>query len=810
MNKNKSKSLFVLSLVALLASCSKGTSTYTIPATAKYGMAGKTARTIYRAALATSVGNLNYLNTQEAAQARHFANFIDGLLIHDEFGVLQKNLAERVTHNENFTSFEFTVKTGVPWVTYTGEQYSATVNGQKTPQYVSAEDWLTTAKAILDASNASTLAYLVKSFVKGAEEYYQYSVIKYKAAQGISEYIKIESNPTKFAERINLLISQENPTIYKLGKYDVNPVTADDIESIANGSRLGIKVDGVTSTGGGKVTYELYSSSSWFPTLFTYSSYLPTNSYFLAETKFSQFGSNKDKLLYNGPYLLDTVDEYNVVYKKNPKYFNPSIVCVDEVRYQVLSASIDSDYLRKEFEADRLDGFGLSSSDMTGWRKYIIGNDEENPGTMYDPADPRVNARLLDTIGSMYGSNVVLARDKTNTTTSYSTKGSINSVINTARALQIKEVREAVLHAIDYDVYNTRYCGTNTDPESDEGQLLMNQYMVHTYTPKGFVIDDNGDDYVTHHLYKEYAKQLGIDDGIAQLEAGESLEGTAAGLLEPAQYATKQLTADEVWELSLKAQAAIEKYNETASAKITYPINIEYFSLWFDEESQIYDKEAIKSMNLRLNNTTTTLETYPIFNVIPTDKINSSNYETVSRNGCWDYAPVQWGWGADYGDPLSYMNTYVKGGDWGDVFPYINLDYVDNYYVDSNGQLVHEDLLERYTAKVAEAAAETLDTNTRFDLFAEAEYMLLNELQIYMPQVNYGQGWSVTLSRAAGYETPTASYGLSNDRLTGLYVLNEVLTRDERNTIRNNQAEAKEEYLAELRAAGKGAMNIYD
>ena len=809
MNKNKSKSLFVLSLVALLTSCSSGSKTYTIPDSAKYGMAGKTARTVYRAALATSVGNLNYLNTQEAAQAQHFANFIDGLLIHDEFGVLQKNLATKVEHNDTFTKFDFTVKENVPWVTYKGEQYKTTVNGKQTAQFVSAEDWLTTAKAILDASNASTLAYLVKSFVKGAEEYYQYSVIKYKAAQGITEYVKIASNPTSFAKRINDLIAAENPTIYKLGGYDINPVTADDIENIGNGSRLGVKVTGVTTKGGGTVTYELYSPSSWFPTLFTYSAYLPTNSYFLKETKFSQFGADKGKLLYCGPYLLSEVDEYNVVYKKNPKYFNPDIVCVDEVHFQVLSASIDSDYLRKEFEADRLDGFGLSSSDATGWRKYILG--EDGSGSMQDPADPRVNARLLDTIGSMYGSNVVLARDKNSSTTSYYSGGNSASVINTARALQIKEVREAVLHAIDYDAYNKRYCGTNTDSESEEGKLLMNQYMVHTYTPKGFVIDDNGDDYVTHHLYKEYAKQLDIPSGIDLLDdPNADLTGTVAGLLEPAQYATKQLSDEEVWALSVKAQNAIAKYNETASQKITYPINIEYYTMWFDEESQIYDKEAIKSMNLRLNNVSKTQETYQYFNVVPTDKIDTSNYETVSRNGCWDYAPVQWGWGADYGDPLSYMNTYVRGGDWGDVFPYINNDYVDNYYLDENGVLQHNDLLADYTALVAKAAAETYDTNKRFDLFAEAEYMLLNELQIYVPQINYGQGWSVTLSRAAGYETPTAAYGLSNDRLTGMYVLDQVLTRAERNDIRNNQAQAKEQYLAELREQGKGAMNIYD
>lgn len=805
MKLGKIRSTMILGLVAVLASCTGGGGGTRITDSSYDLLNGRLKRETYRSILATSVGDMNYMNTQEAQDAMHFANFVDGLLIHNEYDVLVKNLAETATHNADYTEFSFTVRTGVKWVTYEGEQY-VSENGSGTPQFVSANDWVTSAKAILNYTNASTLTYLLSNFIVGAEEYYQYSQIAAGIASGSPQFARMDEQD--MADFINEQIEINNPTVYRT-HYRENPVLASDIAAIASGSRLGIEASGVTPNGGGTITYRLYSQSRWFPTMLTYSAYLPVNEDFLNSVRFTEFGKDNDKILYCGPFLLSYYDEYNVIYVKNESYWNPSIIKINRIDYQVAPATIGDTYVRDQFETDQIDGFSLTTNDEVGWRNYITGPD--GTGTFEDPYDSRVNARLLDTIGDMFGSNIVMARDKTNTLTSYSSYGSFATVENTARAFRIKEVREAILNALDYNVYNKRYGESEEDPVADE--LLRSQYMVHTYTPKGFVIDDDGNDYVTHHLYEVYADKLNIPSGVDELskpEEEQNLEGTVAGLLEPGQYDTRQKTDEEVWEYVEIALEAIEQYNAQAESnqQITLPINIEYYSMWFDGDTQQNDTDTILSMNLRLNNVDEPMDigTYPYFNVVPTDLINQTNYQTVSRNGCWDYAPVQWGWGADYGDPLSYMNTYTRNGDWTDVFPYLGLDEIENYHLNSDGILVEEELLTEYDALVDEAAAITDDNNERFDLFAEAEYMLLEELAIYMPQVNYGQGWTWSVSRAAGYETPGGMYGLSRDRLTGTYVLEEVLTRQERNALRAEQAERKEAYLEEI---GGGSINIY-
>jgi hypothetical protein len=116
------------------------------------------------------------------------------------------------------------------------------------------------------------------------------------------------------------------------------------------------------------------------------------------------------------------------------------------------------------------------------------------------------------------------------------------------------------------------------------------------------------------------------------------------------------------------------------------------------------------------------------------------------------------------------------------------------------------DLLGAYTEKVLEANSVYDNLNERYHLFAEAEYQLINELYIYRPLTMRGQGWNVSVSRAAGYHSPSGSYGLSSNRLQGLYVIDgEGITRHER-------LDAVAAYKA-LKAAyldAHGSINVYD
>lgn len=811
--KLKSKSLMIMSLAFLVASCSSsGYSTYTIESTPEleaYGLAGRTARNQYRGLLGTSIGSLNYMDKAQGSDAQHIANFVDGLLTHNQYGALVKNLATKVTHNADYTQFVFTVKENVPWQRYDGSQYVAKVNGKDVPQFIQPSDWVTTAKNVLTAKNQSELGYLIHTFLKGGAEYYVATEIAYEVDIGQSQ-IDL-ANTAKVAQEINKRLVKEFPAIIEL-EYGGNesPITASMVDKIFSGERLGVTADNANHT----VTYKLNQKASFFPTLFTYSCYLPTNEYFLKEVKYSGFGTTNDKMLYCGPYLLKEMGTKKVVYTANKSSLNKSkigywneanTILVDKIDYTVITGSPKPDYTRKEFEANRIDGFGLSYKDAKGWEKYITGKNDE--GTYEEPVSPLVNSRLLDTIGYIYGANINVDREHCGNLESYYSQGNATSVTNTSRALSIKEVRKLIMKGYDMAEYFQTY-------EISKTEELRQEEKVYTYVPKGFCVDSEGNDYATTYYYKEYADRKGINVGDPENPA----EGTAAYLLKNGQAVTATLSQDQVDELALDAAKAIKLYNETNPSKaITLPINIEVWAEWYSDDVKEIYTELLQSFNTRLNHSQeakTYLGVSTIFNAVPTDKVDEDNAEEVSgKNGGiphFDFGYTLWGWGPDYGDPLTYMNTFVKGGDWQSVFPFVGKkgeETVDNYYLNSTKkELIKTDLLAYYSTLVADAALETENLTARYQKFAKAEYELLEELYFYDPMKNDGQGWSLSVSRSAGYFTPSGNYGIANNRFTGVFVLDEVMTREDRKAARAQQDADKAAFFEHYDAVN----GIYD
>ena len=789
--KTKLNSLMILALCGMLSACG---SKYGKVSGSPYNLLnGRTAKKSYESLTVSGIGSLNYLVSSAQADASHFANFVDGLVTHNEFGVLELNLAETASHNADYTEFEFKLRDdkNLVWLNYNGKPYS--FNGET--QYVKASDFLAGAKAVLTFSNNSKTAYMIYDFVKGAMEYYLYTQIQDGIAKGNKTYTKLNTNDKK-AEWIQNEIKTAHPNIYENGGYEASPVTGNDIPNIESGKRLGVVVDDQAKT----VKYILMTSAMYFPTMLTYSPYLPVNAHFLEE-KGSKFGvSARDSILYNGPFILSQLDETTIVYSKNTTYAKRAdihgynSVHVDKVKFNIVKADIDNSYVRTQFENGNIDGFSLSPNDKEGWAKYVVGPNGD--GTIENPANGLVNSRLLDTIGSCYGTNIVMERAANSASaTSYSSFGTADTIANTTRALRLKSVREAIMAAFDYPEYYKRYA------DGDSESVFASQEVVHTYVPKNFVFDDNNNEYTQYYYAKELAKHNGITDA-------QALE-----LIQPGQFKTRQQTRDQVAAKVAKAQADITKYNGSSLATkygvINYPIQIEYYSIWDSQEEKVYDTTMISSMNKRLNNIDDIGDNYAncnIFKVVPTDLCNTNNYQTVDGNGgnaAFDFSAVLWGWGADYGDPLTYLNTYTRNGDWSSIFNFLSMDYVANITVD--GDVVsEEDLLTHYTATVRKAQKENENLTTRYSLFAEAEVELINDLAIYQPQVNRGQGWSLSISKSAGYEVPTSNYGISNERLTGLWVLKDPLTREERASIRAEYDANKAAYIGE-----HGSMNIY-
>ncbi len=745
-------------------------------------MNGATAKFTYDAFDTVLFDTLDYHKTQEATNSNHIANFVDGLLTNDQYGRLVKALASNVTHSDDWTEFTFTIRENVPWMTYDGQQYK---NSAGEPQFVKAEDWITTAKRVLDYATMSDTSFMVTMFIEGTKEYQAYTYVQYLIATNPTEAQRLRTDAQKAIRMQTYIRDNFNEEV---------TISADDVTPIGNFERVGIRVNGQ-----GQLVYSLSEPANFFPTMLTYSPFLPTNADFLAAHA-NDFGNGADDILYCGPYLLQQSDDSQIVYKKNNKYWNVDMVHVDTVTYHIISTeqATNENTARVAFENGEIDGFTLNSKDIEGWNKYIAGPD--GTGTLQDPYDPIVNSRFYDNISYTWLMTLNINRpnlvDGGTSADAQSSELSDAELHNTNLALSIQEVRELLLRSLDFSVYNRRH-----------GEMLEEQQQVqlNTLVPENFVFDDTDTDY-TDYYYEHYASE----EGMTTEEAKEKLA--------PGQYDGVNLTLEEVAVLRERAEKAIELYNQQNPLDpIRLPIKVEQLSLGgFSDDSMREDTSWANSLNNRANGCTVRSgevsedmplcegSQYPLLRVINNDNFTSQDNWTQAANAAYGHLNV-WGWQADYGDPLSYLNIYTTGGDM--AFTTGTDSAVDGYRLNADGTALEymENILAEYDQIVRAGREEYQDYVSRFSYFAEAEYMLLNEIYICLPLYNQGQGYRASISNAIGYESPSAGYGLSTSKLIGMWVLLDPPSGEQRQEMVQHFETLKAQAIAET-----GNVYIYD
>ena len=117
----------------------------------------KKASNKYRTITQNGISSLDYLRRDPSwsdTKSTVLLNCLDTLVSYDEFGILRKGLAQRITHNEDYTSFTFKVRNDVPWVDSNGNQYEE--NG--TPKFVSADDFVLAWN--ISSGDSSDFSYL--------------------------------------------------------------------------------------------------------------------------------------------------------------------------------------------------------------------------------------------------------------------------------------------------------------------------------------------------------------------------------------------------------------------------------------------------------------------------------------------------------------------------------------------------------------------------------------------------------------------------------------------------------------------------
>ncbi|HKM11548.1 MAG TPA: hypothetical protein VJZ05_04255, partial [Bacilli bacterium] len=241
------------------------------------------------------------------------------------------------------------------------------------------------------------------------------------------------------------------------------------------------------------------------------------------------------------------------------------------------------------------------------------------------------------------------------------------------------------------------------------------------------------------------------------------------------------------------------------------PIKTEFLGLP-DADFNRYDQGWIDDFNERTNGCTIKTdstsglplcESYPKFelSLIGLEiTVDGSGYTDLGYSG--QYGLHVMGWGPDYADPSTYLNTYVTGGDMG-MFtgdddrnnPILGWHLEDatlvaDEYTTTGGKKL-TGIAAKYSGLVEEGKAITDDTALRFEKFADAEIELLFETNLMRMSYNAGQGWFVTVSKTMAYERPTAAYGLSSSKFKGMWVLTDILEGATRRTLKAQYDEAK-------------------
>ena len=261
------------------------------------GMAEEKAlNTLYSSEIST----LNYLTTSTTKDFAISANVIDTLVEYDRYGNIQPSLAEKWEMSEDGLTWTFHLRRDAVWVNAKGEVQAN----------VTANDFVSAAKYLLDDKNASSTANLFYSVIAGAEAYYKSTV---PAAEG-----EAAKTPVDF----------ETVGVKALDEYTLQ--------------------------------YTLAYPCAYFESMMTYVSFMPVYGPFLEE-KGDRFGvaDDENSILYCGAYILSEFKPQEVrVLSKNPAYWDKDNVKIDTIRstFNKEASSIGAEmYKRGEIDSASID-----------------------------------------------------------------------------------------------------------------------------------------------------------------------------------------------------------------------------------------------------------------------------------------------------------------------------------------------------------------------------------------------------------------------------------------------------------------------
>ena len=249
-------------------------------------------------------------------------------------------------------------------------------------------------------------------------------------------------------------------------------------------------------------------------------------------------------------------------------------------------------------------------------------------------------------------------------------------------------------------------------------------YVLSTITPFDFAYNADGADYTT----------VG-----AMASMGDTFDETKA--LEYKEAAMAELSAAGV----------------TFPVKVLMPYNPSVVN--WDKECQVVEQQMEALLGTDFIDI--------IIEAGPTDNFLTE----IRRSG--QYAFMKCGWGADYADPETWTDPFYQSKGESGYDPGYKYAFIANAITEGTDTAP---VIQEYFDKVEAAKAITIDTNARFEAFAEAEAVLIDHALVIPFSITVSPYIATKLNE---FDAQYAPFGVSRLRFKGQKVLDHYVSMEE-------------------------------
>ena len=418
---------------------------------------------------------------------------------------------------------------------------------------------------------------------------------------------------------------------------------------------------GVKATDDYTLEYTLCAETPYFDTMLGYGLFAPMSRSFY-ESQGGKFGAEYDpgaenytyglspeNIAYCGPYLVANYTAENMhVYKANPTYYNPSVVNVQTITWLYNDSS---DPLRafNEMVAGTTDASGLNSSAIEAAKAQALPEgyvSESGADNWYDEFKYITSTNATSYMG-FYNVNRTAYANVNDGAVVSPKADNVEEQLRTTLAMQNVHFRRAISFAFDRGAYNAQ----------SVGEELKYVSLRNTYTPGNFVmlaedvtVDINGTatTFPANTLYGEIM-QAQIDADGVKIKVWDPTMESGMGSTDGFDGWYNADNAKAEMEIAIKELKEVGVYID---AENPIQIDLPYYSASESRTNmaQVY-KQSLESIlegvKVNLTECVTADEWY--YCGYYTESGNEANYDMYDLSG----------WGPDYGDPQTYLDTFL-------------------------------------------------------------------------------------------------------------------------------------------------------